>query len=117
MFDGEDSVFLKVSLMKEVMWFGKKRKLSPRYVSPYMVLKRVGNIAHKLELLYILSSIHQVFHVSILRKCIDDPPSIVHLEVLGISDSLPDKEISVEILDQQVCILRTKDVALVMVLW
>ena len=65
-------VFLKVSPMKRVVWFGKKGKLSPRYVGPYVILWRVSNMAYELEFPSSLRSIHPVFHVFILRKCMGD---------------------------------------------
>ena len=62
----DDLPFLEVSPMKGVMPFGKKGKLSPRYVGLYLILKRVGNIAYELEFPSCLSSINQIFHVSML---------------------------------------------------
>jgi len=78
-FEVRDKVFLKVSPMKGVIRFGKKEKLSTWYVGSYMVLQRVGNVAYELELPSSLSSIHQVFHVSVLKKCIGDPSSVGYL--------------------------------------
>ena len=115
-FEVRDKVFLKMSSMKGVMWFGKKRKLSPQYVGPYAILRRVGNVAYELEFPPSLSSIHPVFHVSKLRKFIGNHSSVVPLEVVGISDSLSYEIVSIEILDRQVHRLQTKDVALVKVL-
>ena len=85
--------------MKEVIWFGKKGKLIPRYIFPYVILGRVENVAYELDLPSSLSSIHSSFHVSMLRKCISDPSSVVPLEGYGILDSLSYEEIPVEILD------------------
>ena len=65
-------MFLKVSLMKGVMRFGKRGKLSPRYIGPYQILKKIGTVAYELELFESLGSIHLVFHVSMLKKCIGD---------------------------------------------
>ena len=59
-----DHVYLKVSLMRGVHWFGGRGKLAPRYVGPYKVLGRCGTVAYRLQLLDILSAIHNVFHVS-----------------------------------------------------
>ena len=56
--------------MKGVIRFGKKRKISPRYVGPYEILKRVGQVAYDLNLSIELASIHPVFHVYILKKSI-----------------------------------------------
>ena len=67
-FEVNDWVYLKVSSMKGVVRFGKKGKLSPRYVGPYRIVKRVGSVAYELELPLEMSMVHPVFHVSILRK-------------------------------------------------
>ena len=77
-------VFLKVSPMKGVMRFWIMGKLNPRYVSPYVVLRRVGNVSYKLDLPSSLSFIHPVFHVSMLRKCMGDPPQIVPIKDIDI---------------------------------
>lgn len=63
-----DHDFLRVSLMKRVMRFRKKGKLSPRYVSPLEILERVGTVVYRLALPRDLSLMHPVFHVSMLRK-------------------------------------------------
>lgn len=62
-FEVEDMVFLKVSPMKGVVWFGKKGKLSPWYVGPYEILWKVGNVSYKLELPSILSLVHPIYNV------------------------------------------------------
>ncbi|WMV58026.1 hypothetical protein MTR67_051411 [Solanum verrucosum] len=103
--------------MKGVMRFGKKGKVSPRYIDPYRISKRVGNVAYELELLQELAAVHPVFHISMLKKCMDDPSLIIPTEDIGIKDSLSYEEIHVQILDRQVRKLRTKEVALVKVLW
>nr|XP_009766338.1 PREDICTED: uncharacterized protein LOC104217731 [Nicotiana sylvestris] len=67
-----DKVFLRVSPVKGVMRFGKRGKLSPRFIGPYEVLDRVGAVAYHLALPPELYFIHPVFHLSMLRKCISD---------------------------------------------
>ncbi|WMV18082.1 hypothetical protein MTR67_011467 [Solanum verrucosum] len=103
--------------MKGVMRFGKKGKLSPRYIGPYHIAKRIGNIAYELELPQELAAVHPVFHVSMLKKCMSDPSLIIPTENIGIKDSLSYEEITVQILDHQVRKLRTKEVASIKVLW
>ncbi|KAK4712763.1 hypothetical protein R3W88_018670 [Solanum pinnatisectum] len=99
------------------MRFGRKGKLSPRYVGPYEILKHIGNVAYELNLPSELASVHPVFHVSMLKKCIGDPVSILPLEGLGVDENLSYEEVPVEILDRQVKRLRNKEVVSVEVLW
>ncbi|WMV29676.1 hypothetical protein MTR67_023061 [Solanum verrucosum] len=103
--------------MKGEMRFGKKGKLSPRYVGSYQIVKRIGKVAYELDLPNELASVHLVFHVSMLKKCIGDSVSIIYLEGLGVYESLSYEEAPVEILDRQVKKLRNKEVASVKVLW
>ena len=63
-----EKVFLKVSPWKKVMRFGKNVKLSPRFIGPYEVIKKVGLVAYRLALPPKLEKIHNVFHVSMLRR-------------------------------------------------
>nr|AAT38734.2 Polyprotein, putative [Solanum demissum] len=112
-----DWVFLKISPMKGVMRFGKKGKLSPQYVGPYQILKRIGKVFYELDLPNEFAPVHPVFHVSMLKKCIGDPVTIIPLEGLVVDESLSYKEISVEILYRKVKRLRNKEVASVKVLW
>ncbi|WMV33635.1 hypothetical protein MTR67_027020 [Solanum verrucosum] len=97
--------------MKGVMRFIKKGKLSHRYIVPYRISKRISNVAHELELPQELATVHQVFHISMLKKCVGDPSLIIPIEDIGIMDSLSYEEISIQILDRQVRKLRTKEVA------
>ncbi|WMV14903.1 hypothetical protein MTR67_008288 [Solanum verrucosum] len=97
--------------MKGVMRFGKKGKLSPRYIGPYRIVKKVGNVAYELELPQELAVVHPVFHISMLKKCMGDPLMIIPTENIGIKDILFYEKISIQILERQVRKLRTKEVA------
>ncbi|XP_060216557.1 uncharacterized protein LOC132644034 [Lycium barbarum] len=116
-FQVNDWVFLKVLSMKGVMRFGKKEKLTSRYIGPYRILRRVGKVAYELEFPQDLIDVHQVFHVSMLRKCVGDPSSVVPTDIIMVNDSFTYEEVPMEILDHQVRKLRMKEVASVKVLW
>ncbi|XP_070017219.1 uncharacterized protein [Nicotiana sylvestris] len=103
--------------MKGVMRFGKKGKLSPRYIGPYQIVQRIGRVAYKLDLTPELDAIHLVFHVSMLRKFLGDPSCISPIEDIQVTEELSYEEIHVAILDRQIRKLRTKEVASVKVLW
>ncbi|XP_027767755.1 uncharacterized protein LOC114074032 [Solanum pennellii] len=92
-------VYMKISPMKGVMRFGRKMKLSPRYVRSYEILQRVGEVDYEVVLPADLASVHPVFHDSMLKKWLGDPTSILPVE------------------DRQVKRLRNKEVATVKILW
>ncbi|XP_070025559.1 uncharacterized protein [Nicotiana sylvestris] len=116
-FQVDDWVFLKVYPMKGVMRFGKKGKLSPRYVGPYRIAQRIGQVTYRLELPLEMSLVHPVFHVSMLKKVVGDPSAIVPIETIEVSEDLSYEEVPVAILDRQVRKLRNKEIASVKVLW
>ncbi|MCF8701945.1 hypothetical protein L3054_11220, partial [Corynebacterium sp. MC-10] len=99
------------------MRFGKKGKLSPRYIGPYQIIKRVGQVAYELELPQELSMVHLIFHVSMLQKCIGDPSCITPIEDVQVTEDLTYEEVPITILDRQVKKLRNKEIASVKVLW
>ena len=74
--------------MKGVVRFGYKGKLSPHYVGPYEILQRIAKVAYELKLPSELTSVHPIFHVFMLKKCIGDPESILPIEGLDIKDKL-----------------------------
>ncbi|WMV54700.1 hypothetical protein MTR67_048085 [Solanum verrucosum] len=81
----EDMASLLVSPMKGVMRFGKKGKLSPRYIGPYKVIRRIGQVTYELELPQELSTVHPMFHFSILQKCVGDPSLITPIEDVQVT--------------------------------
>ena len=101
-FQVDDWVFLKVSPMKGVMRFGKKGKLSPRYIGPYRIIRKVGQVAYELDLPTELELVHPVFHVSMLRKCVGDPTRMVSVDDVQITEKLAYEEVPMAILDGQV---------------
>ncbi|GKB38624.1 putative reverse transcriptase domain-containing protein [Tanacetum coccineum] len=112
-----DKVMLKVSPWKGVIRFGKRGKLNPRYVGPFKVLGKVGEVAYKLELLEELSRVHNTFHVSNLKKCYADEPLAVLLDGLHFDDKLQFVEEPVEIVDREVKRLKRSRIPLVKVRW
>nr|GFC23880.1 putative reverse transcriptase domain-containing protein [Tanacetum cinerariifolium] len=103
--------------LKRVVRFGKRGKLNPRYVGPFKVLERVGDIAYKLDLPEELSRVHNMFHVSNLKKCHAGKPLAVPLDGLHFDDKLYFVEEPVEIVDREVKRLKQSRIPLVKVRW
>ena len=116
-FEIGDQVFLKISPWKGVLRFGKRGKLSPRYIGPYEIVSKVGPIAYKLKLPPELSRIHDTFHVSMLRKYIPDPSHVLREQPVQLKENLTYEEIPVQIVDRKEQVLRSKVIPLVKVLW
>ncbi|KAJ9177062.1 hypothetical protein P3X46_012315 [Hevea brasiliensis] len=112
-----DKVFLKVSPWKRIMRFGRKGKLSPRFIGPYEVLERVGPLAYRLALPLELARIHSVFHVSMLRRYRSDPSHVLQVEEIEVNPDLSYEEEPIKILAYEVKQLRNKQIHLVKVLW
>ena len=87
-FEVGDHVYLKVSPMRGVHRFGVHGKLAPHYVGPYKILEQCGFVAYRLQLLDILSVVHNVFHVSQLKKCLRVPNEVVEIEGLPLQPDL-----------------------------
>ena len=79
-----DKVFLKVSPWRKVLWFGKKGKLSPRFIEPYEILERIGLLAYRLALSSELAKLHNVFHVSMLRRYRSDESQILPIQDIQV---------------------------------
>ncbi|XP_027067330.1 uncharacterized protein [Coffea arabica] len=93
------------------------KKLQRKFVGPYKVTQHVGNVVYKLELPPSLSRIHNVFHVSMLKKYHPDPPHILQSENIEIDEALTYEEKLVKLLDLKVKELRNKRIPLMKVLW
>ena len=112
-----EKVFLKVSPWKGVLRFGNKGKLSPRYIGPYEIIEKVGPLAYKLALPPKLSQIHDVFHVSMLRRYRSDPTHVLKDQAIEISNNLSYMEEPVSIVDYKVKQLRNREIPIVKVIW
>ncbi|XP_009764534.2 uncharacterized protein LOC142161986 [Nicotiana tabacum] len=112
-----DKVFLRVSPMKGVMRFGKRGKLSHKFIGLYEILDRVGAVAYRLALPPELSFIHLVFHISMLRKCISDSSQIIEAPTIPLDEKLSYEEEPMAIVDRQVRNLRSREIMFVKVLW
>ncbi|KAM2854340.1 hypothetical protein FF1_024799 [Malus domestica] len=116
-YDVGNLVFLKLSPWRGVVRFGKKGKLSPRYIGPYEITERIGEVAYRLELPLKLSKVHTVFHVSMLQHYVSDPSHVIPPQPLEINPDLAYDEEPVTILDWKDKVLRNKTVSFVEVLW
>ena len=116
-FEAGDHVFLKVMPKRRVVRFGKQGKLSPRFIGPFEVLERMGAVAYRLALPLSLSSVHEVFHVSMLRKYTPVPAHVVDWGELVIDADWTFEEGLMRIVDNREQVLQRKTVRLVKVLW
>ncbi|GJV06266.1 putative reverse transcriptase domain-containing protein [Tanacetum coccineum] len=107
-FNVGDFVMLKVSPWKGVMRFKNKWKLSPRFIGPFKILKKVREVAYTLELPKEMRGIHNTFHVSYLRKCLADESSVITLDDVEINPDLTFQEEPVAILGRKLRQLRNK---------
>ncbi|GJW40754.1 putative nucleotidyltransferase, ribonuclease H [Tanacetum coccineum] len=112
-----DHVFLKVSPCRGVRRFGLKGKLSPRFIGPFEILDRVGEVSYRLALPPQLSHVHNVFHVSLLRGYNYHPYHVVQYPFDKIREDLSFVEEPEAILDRQERVMRKKTIPLVKVLW
>ncbi|GJX84391.1 putative reverse transcriptase domain-containing protein [Tanacetum coccineum] len=116
-FSFDDKVLLKVSPWKGMVCFGKRSKLSPRYVGPFEVVERVGHVAYRLRLPQELVGIYDTFHMSNLKKCLADVNLHLPLEEIRIDDKLRFVEEPIEIMDREVKKLKRSWIPIVKVCW
>ncbi|WVZ63310.1 hypothetical protein U9M48_012951 [Paspalum notatum var. saurae] len=83
-FDEGEFVYLKVSLLRGTKWFNTRWKLAPRFIGPFRIIQKVGDLAYELELPEHLSGVHLVFHVSQLRKCLRLPEDQISLQAVDL---------------------------------
>jgi hypothetical protein len=116
-FQVNDKVLLKVLPWKGVIRFGKKGKLSPRFVGPFKIIKRIGPVAYQLELPEEMNGVHNVFHVSNLRKCLADETLIMPLQDVEVNKKSKFIEQPMQIEDRQTKKLKKKTLVPVEVRW
>ena len=116
-FEVGDHVFLKVMPKRGVVMFDKRGKLSPRFIRPFEILERVGTVAYRLALPLSMSGVHEVFHVSMLRRYTPDPAHVVDWGEIEVDTVGTFEEGLVYIVDSRDQVLRRKTVRLVRVLW
>lgn len=112
-----DYVFLKVSPKRGLIRFGRKGKLAPGFIGPFEILDRVGVVAYRLALPPQLSSIHNVFHISMLRKYEPDSSHVLDWQDLELNPDVSFEEQPVRVLDSEEWVLRTKTIPMVKILW
>jgi hypothetical protein len=101
-------VYLKVSPIRGMRRFKVKGKLSPRFIGPFMILKQVGLVSYQLELPDHLADVHDVFHVSQLKKCLTVPEEQLPMEDLIVQDDLTYTEYPIKVLDTSTRVTRNK---------
>jgi hypothetical protein len=116
-FEEGDYVYLKVSPLRGMRRFKVKGKLSPRYIGPFLIFRRVGEMAYQLELPASLSDVHNVFHVSQLKKCLCVPEEQLPMEELSVQGDLTYTEYPIKILDTLTRVTRNKVIKMYKVQW
>ena len=116
-FEVGDHVSLKVNPKRGVVRFGERGKLSPRFIGTFEILERIDTVAYRLALSSSMSGVHEVFHVSMLRKYTPDPAYVVDWGQIKVDTDGTFEEGPVYIVDSRDQVLRRKTVRLVRVLW
>ena len=116
-FEVGDHVFLKVMPKREMVRFGKRGKLSSRFIGPFEILEKVWTVAYRLDLPPSMSGVHEVFHVFMLRRYTPDPAHVVDWGEIKVDTDGTFEEGPVCILDSRDQVLRRKTMRLVRVLW
>jgi hypothetical protein len=116
-FQVKDHVYLKVSPMKGVNRFRVKGKLAPRYIGMFPILEQCGPVAYRLQLPETLSVVHNVFHVSQLKKCLRIPNRTIDVVDVALEPNLTYSEHPIQVLDQKDRITRKKTLKFYKVQW
>ncbi|KAK6153273.1 hypothetical protein DH2020_012912 [Rehmannia glutinosa] len=116
-FEARDEVFLRLLPRKGLINPRKGGKLSPRYIGPYKILQRIEKLAYRLELPAQYAGMHDVFHVSRLKKYQPDPEHIITRDAPPLMENLSYTEEPIRIIDQQIRQLRNREIPMVKVVW
>lgn len=116
-FEVGDFVYLKVSPVRGLRRFKVKGKLSPRFIGPFEILERKGEVAYRLDLPAQLSDVHDVFHVSQLKKCLRVPEEQLPLDELSVKGDLTYSEYPIKILETSDRVTRNKVIRMCKVQW
>ena len=116
-FNVGDYVYLKVSPMRSVKRFNMKGKLAPRYVGPFKIIARCGEVAYQLELPENLAGVHDVFHVSQLKKCLRVPKEQIPLDELTVKEGFTYEEYQVKVLETAERVTRSRVIRMCKVQW
>jgi hypothetical protein len=116
-FEVGDFVYLRVSPTRGVQRFGIKGKLAPRYIGPFEILEICGPVAYRLQLPPQIAAIHNIFHVSQLKKCIRVPTEIVDIQSIDIEPDLSYKELPIKVLDTKERSTRRATVKMFKIQW
>ena len=113
----DEKAYLRDTPLKGTQRFGIKGKLAPRYIGPFRIIAKRGEVAYQLELPPHLSRVHDVFHVSPLKRCFKDPIREVDHETLDLQDDISYREYPVRILDSAERVTRRQKIKLLKVQW
>jgi hypothetical protein len=116
-FEVGDHVYLRVSPMKGVCRFGIKGKLASCYIGPYPILNKYGTTSYQVELPAKLLRVHNVYHVSQLKRCLKPPIDVVIEDTIPLEPDLAYKAYPIKILDQQDRVTRNKTTRFYKIQW
>jgi hypothetical protein len=116
-FEVGDFVYLKVSPMRGLCCFKVRGKLAPRFIGPFKIMEKRGEVAYQLELPAQLSDVHDVFHVSQLKKCLSVPEEQIPMEDLNTKEDLSYQEYPVKILETSERVTQNKKIKMCKVQW
>jgi hypothetical protein len=112
-----DFVYLRVSRTRGIQRFGEKGKLAPRYIGPFKVLDVCGPVTYRLQLPPQLAAVHNIFHVSQLKKCVKVPTEIIEFQAIQIEPDLTYTKYPIKILDTKEKSTRRKTIRIYKIQW